>query len=367
MTLTNFWNITATGSIVSDNPVFTITGPRLDFTIPPYQSRTYNVIFTPTTAGTANGNLTITSNFPEYENINIPMTAYGFVNAAPVASDVTIAGIPVVTMLQTASYTYTDADTDTEGETEIQWYRIDPDNPTPVAISGAIENTYRISTADIGFQIAFQITPRDEHGMPGTSVMSPATPEIEVLPTPQNLSAEVINDNPDVQLTWQPPEFVTRDFIGYKVFRNNLVINTINNPSTTTFTDTYVYSATHQYWVTALYSNPVSQSLPSNVVTIQVGTANGDDNLPIVESVSVYPNPFRANASIQVVSKSFAPVSAGVFNIKGQMIMKLYGMTDANGNATLDLHRTNDMISGVYFVKVQTPEKTFTNKVMVLK
>jgi hypothetical protein len=266
--------------------------------------------------------------------------------------------------LQTASYSFSDADNDTEGGTLIQWYRIT--NGTPAPIDTATEITYRIASADIGSQIAFQVTPVDQHGMPGTAVMSPATPTIEVLPAPQNLTAEIVNANPDVTLTWQPPDFYTRDFLGYKVFRNNLVINTINNPSVTTFTDTYVYSAIHQYWVTALYSNPVSQSAPSNVVTIQVGTANGDDNLPITESVSIYPNPFRDNANVQVISKAHAAFDLSVYNLKGQVIQKMAGLTDANGNANISLQRSG-MISGVYFVKVITSDKEFTKKVIVLK
>jgi hypothetical protein len=365
MTITNFWNITATGSIISSNPVFGVSAPtRLDFTIPPYQVRTYNVTFVPTSAGLQTGNLTITSNMPDYGNITIPLTGTGFVNAAPVANEVAVAGIPVVTMLQTASYIFSDTDNDTEGATAIQWYRINGGTPTP--IPAAIETTYRIVTADIGSQIAVQITPIDEHGMPGTSVMSNPTPTIEVLPAPQNCTAQIVNTNPDVTISWEPPDFYTRDFIGYKVFRNNLVINTINNPSVTTFTDTYVYSATHQYWVTALYSNPVSQSAPSNVVTIQVGTGNDDDNLPVNETVTVYPNPFRDNTNVQVRSKSNQTFDVTVYNVKGQVIQMINGLTDNSGNANVTINR-NGMISGVYFVKVKTADNEFTNKVILLK
>jgi hypothetical protein len=366
LVLTNYWSTTATGTIVSSNPVFSVApATRIDFSIPPYQARTYNVTFAPTSVGNQTGNLAITSNFPDYENITIPMTGYGFFNTAPAVTDVMISGIPVVTMLQQASYTFADADNDNEGDTHIQWYRITGTTPTP--IDGANEITYRINTLDIGSQIAFQITPLDEHGMPGTPVMSDATPTIEVLPAPQNMVANIVNDNPDVQLNWEPPYFYNRDFLGYKVYRNGLVINTINNPNTTTFTDTYVYSATHQYWVTALYSNPVSQSEPSNVVTIIVGTSNEDDVLPVVESVNIYPNPFRYNSVVQVRSKANVPVDVSVFNLKGQLIYRTNSSTDANGNASVTLLKSEDMISGVYFVKVQTPEKQFTNKVMVLK
>lgn len=365
MVLSNYWNITATGTITSDNPAFTITpADRIDFTIPPYQSRTFNINFVPSTVGDETGNITIVSNFPDFENIVIPVTGTGFYNTAPTVSDVTISGYHVLTCVLTASYNFTDADNDDEGMSLLQWYRITNDVPAPIA--DANELTYRITQADVGSQIAFQVTPLDVHSMPGTPVMSEPTTVIDDLPTPQNLTAQILNANVDVQLNWEPPAPFNRDFLGYRVFRNGLNINTINNPATTTFTDTWLNPGTYEYWVTAIYTNPISQSEPSNVVIVNV-TSNEDQVLPVIESVNIYPNPFRTNAQIEISGKANAPVQVGIYNIKGQLVQKSDSMTDASGNANLTLSATDEMIPGIYFVRVETAERQFTNKLVLLK
>jgi hypothetical protein len=125
MTITNYWNITATGTIVSSNPVFGVSpATRIDYTIPPYQARTFNVAFSPTVIGAQTGDLTITSNMPEYATIVIPMNGTGFFNTAPEVNSVAVSGVPVVSMTVTGDYNFTDTDADTEGASILQWYRI---------------------------------------------------------------------------------------------------------------------------------------------------------------------------------------------------------------------------------------------------
>lgn len=366
MVLSNYWNITATGTITSSNPAFTITPvDRLDFTIPPYQTQTFNVNFVPTAVGDQTGNITIVSNFPDYENIVIPVTGTGFFNTAPAVSDVVWSGYPILTCVLTASYNYTDADSDAEGSSILQWYRITNNVPTP--ITDANELTYRITQADLGSQIAFKVTPLDVHSMPGTSVMSDPTPLIDVLPTPQNLTAQILNDNIDVELNWEPPIPFNRDFLGYRVFRNGLNINTINNPDITTFTDTWLTEGfSYEYYVTAIYTNPISQSEPSNIVIVNTTSAD-DQILPAIETVSVYPNPFRSSASVVISGKANAPVQVGIYNIKGQLMQKLESITDADGTANLTLSATETMIPGIYFVRVNSTDRQLTQKVVLLK
>lgn len=367
LTLSNYWNITASGTIISTNPVFSITPTgRLDFTIPPYQSRTFNISFDPVAVGDQTGNIVITSNFPDYENITIPVSGYGFYNTAPSVSDVTISGVPVVTIIQTASYTFNDADMDAEGNSIYQWYRITPGVTDPIPITDATGLTYRIQSVDIGSQIAFKVTPLDIHNMPGTPVVSIPTPIIEPLPAPQNLTAQILNTNYDIQLNWEPPAPFNRDFLGYRIFRNNLIINTINNPNVTTFTDTYVYPSTYSYWVTSVFSNPISQSEPSNVVTINL-TSNEDNVVPVLETVNIYPNPFNNVSNLEVKSAANSDVDVSIHNIKGQVVHKYYSKTDGSGNANIVLTKSDNMLPGIYFVSVKTSNGHTTKKVVVLK
>lgn len=366
LTINNYWNITATGTISSDNPAFLINpAERLNFSIPPYGSTAFNVIFAPTAAGDFSSNLIITSNMPGNENLTIPLTGHAYLDTAPYVTDVQVSGIPVFTMLQTAAYTFHDEDNDAEGTSAYQWFRLTPPATQGIAISGANNVTYRLVQADIGSQLAVQVTPHDEHNMPGTPVMSAYGEIIENLPAPQNLTAQITNDNQDVILNWEAPNHFARDFIGYKLFRNDLPIGNFQ-PNITTFIDTGLYPSVYQYWVIALFSNPLSQSDPSNVVTVNLTSA--DDNvLPVTEIVNIYPNPFRTEAVIKIVSKAKTPVEASIYNLRGRLMQRMKAETDAEGTASINLQKTSDMLPGVYFVKISTPTSEYSRKVIVLK
>ncbi len=366
--INNYWENTATGTLTSDNAAFTIApSGRLNFTIPPLSHQDFVVTFTPTATQDYTGTITMTSNMPENALITIPVTGYGFFDNAPVASNVQVSGIPVCTIMQSASYSYSDADNDIETGSEYQWYRITPPSTTPVPISGANSMSYRAVQADIGSQLVFGVTPRDEHAMPGTQVMSEPTPVIESLPAPQNLTA-VVQDEHDVFLDWDPPNHFSRDFLGYRVFRNNLIINTINNPNITSFTDTWLVDGDYEYWVTSVFSNPISQSGPSNVVSVHIGpVGNAENVLPVTDCIAIHPNPFTDNASLVISSKANSPVEAGLYNVKGQLVKSYKATTDGKGAASINLARTGGMIPGLYFVKIATPWGTHTQKLVLLK
>jgi hypothetical protein len=71
-----------------------------------------------------------------------------------------------------------------------------------------------------------------------------------VLDPPSGLEAIVTGN--DVALSWEAP--VTKELLGYNVYRNNLQVNTAIITETS-FTDAGVTAGTHLYGVTAVYSN----------------------------------------------------------------------------------------------------------------
>jgi hypothetical protein len=368
LTINNYWNMTINGTIESDNLAF-VACPldRVNFTIQPYQSKVFNVVFTPTVTGTVNGNINIVSNLPEHNSIVIPVTGYGFFNAAPTAANVSISGVPVVSMMQTASYTFVDSDNDTEGTSTYQWYRVTPNVPVPTPIDGATGMTYRLQQADIGSSVAFMVTPSDEHSMPGASVLSEPTPLVETYPAPQNLTYQIIDEH-DVTLTWEAPIHFNRDFVGYRIYRNGLNIFSTNNPNILTFTDTWLADGDYEYWATTIFNNPITQSLPSNVVNVHIGPVSADNQvINAVETMQIYPNPFKTSSTVYLTGKANAHVSVDVFNVKGQMVKKLNGVSDSNGNTALSLNSANDLNPGIYFVTVKASGKSITSKVLVLK
>ena len=110
ITFINYQNYEITGTMNINNAAFSIVPSTM--AIPPYQSRTFDVIFAPTAAQNYTGTLTINSNLYMNNLITIPLSGVGFLNAAPVANNVAISGPPVIHQTLTANYEFVDADAD---------------------------------------------------------------------------------------------------------------------------------------------------------------------------------------------------------------------------------------------------------------
>lgn len=351
VTIINFGSTTATGTINISNPAF--TSSISNFSIPATQSQEFTVTFTPTASQLYTGNMTIVSNLYNHPNITVPLSGTGFVDQAPVATGVQVSGPPVIYQTLTGAYTFTDPDSDNEGTSVLKWYKVI--NTTPTLIAGANTSTYTIQDTDLGLPIIFEVTPYDEHGMPGPAVQSAPTLAILELPPPQNLAAQ-LNPPDTVVLTWQRPQyFEGRGFVGYRLYRDGLNISTITNPSTLTFTDTYVSLGVHEYWICSLFNNPMVLSGPSNVVTVNIGTANDDQIIP-ASSVSVNPNPFNSNASIEIQTKANQSVVLGIYNTKGQLVKSWNLVTNASGQTSVVWDgfdtKGNATPAGIYFYRV---------------
>lgn len=366
VTITNFGATAATGTIAIDNPIF--ASSISTFNIPATQSQSFNVTFTPTAAQNYTGTMTITGNLYNHPNITIPLSGTGFLNDPPVANAVVITGPPVMFQTMTGSYVFSDPDGNTEGNTIFKWYRIE--NSTPQLIAGANTIEYAPVELDLGLAIAFEVTPVDQHGLPGTPVMSAPTAPIIPLPAPQNLAA-ILNPPDTVILSWERPQYYeTRGFVGYRLYRNGLNISTITNPNTLSFTDTYVPLGTHEYWICSLFNNPMMLSAPSNVVTVNVGVAN-DDNIAPAHSVSVSPNPFGSNASFSIQSKANQSVNLDVYNVKGQLVKSWTITTDASGSARINWDGTDANGSkakaGIYFYRMHSADTAKQGKLIKMQ
>lgn len=367
ITITNFASTTATGTLTFSNPAFSASATT--FSIPATQSAAIDITFTPTAAQNYTGNLNIISNLYNHPDIDIPLTGLGFTNVAPVAVDVSISGPPVLYQAQTGNYTFSDADGNTEGTSIYKWYRIINDNP--VLIDDANEISYNAVEADLGIPIAFEVTPVDQHGMPGTPVMSAPTIPIEVLPPPQNF-AGVLQPPDTVVLTWQRPlHFEGRGLVGYRLFRDGLTISTITNPNTLTFTDTYVNTGIHEYWICSMFNEPYMLSEPSPIVTINVGVDNDDQVAPVQSSLSVYPNPFASSTTLSIQSKAAQNLELAIYNQKGQLIRSFGVTTDASGTAQLTWNGNDAdgkrVHSGVYYYRLSGNAVSRQGKIILMK
>jgi M6 family metalloprotease-like protein len=105
---------------------------------------------------------------------------------------------------------------------------------------------------------------------------------------PQALTASLTGSS--VILGWQKPGAGNGTLSGFKVFRNNVVISTIGNASTLTYTDPNLSAGTYSYHVTATYVSPNGESVASNTVSVTVGGGAKPDLIirnPVISPVNV--------------------------------------------------------------------------------
>ncbi len=367
ITITNFLTTPASGIIAIDNAAF--ASNLSSFTVPGDSSINANISFTPTAAQAYNGIMTITSNLYNHPNLSLPLSGTGFSNAAPTATNVLISGPPVLYQEQAASYEFSDADGNSEGSSVYQWCRI-VDNQTQ-AIAGADQLIYSAVEADLGFSLAFRVTPVDQHGMSGTPIISAYTLPIEELPPPRNLQAALTPPN-TVNLTWERPEhFAGKGMSGYRLYRNGLNIYTITNPNTLSFSDTGVPTGIHEYWICTLFNDSTLLSEPSNVATVSVGVDNDDQIATPEISVSVHPNPFQTNTAISIQSKAGAKVEFSIYNVRGQLVKSFALTADNSGLANFSWDGKDSLgssvNSGVYHYRMFSAGSLKNGRVVLMK
>lgn len=366
ITFFNFSDTPVNATVLSDNIAFI---PEIStLAIPALQSMTLDVHFIPSSAGDIAGNLIVTGNFTGHDSVIIPMTGYAFVNVAPIAQDVALYGAPVYLQSLVGDYTFSDADGDAEGETTYKWFRIV--NGNAVAINGADQITYTVQEADIGNPIAFGVIPMDVHGMPGEMAMSAPTVPIVNLPAPQNFAGVLLPPN-TVRLTWERPLYFDRGFVGYRLFRNGLLISTITNTNVLSFNDTYLADGTYEYWVCSLFNNPMMLSVPSPSVIINVDSTSNEDQVnPATFSLTAMPNPFQASAQLQMKSAPNSEIKLSVFNMRGQLVRAWTVNSDISGQAILTWDakdaKGNRADSGIYLYKMESAGKSITGKLIKL-
>jgi len=365
LTFANMNDFAINGTISSSNPVFVPSATN--FTLQPMSSQTIQVAFSPTTAQVYNGNLTINSNFPDNPVFTVMCTGTAFSNTAPSATNVSQTGIPVVFQPLTGTYNFSDPEGHIEGATLLNWVRMV--DGVPIEIPGANGFSYQIAEGDIGHALAFKVTPVDYYGLAGTPVISSATATIIPLPYPQNFNA-ILEPPNTVVCSWQKPQYFDgRGFIGYRLYRDGLNIQTIPNPNTLSFTDTYVSNGTHEYYICALYSDPSNLSDPSPIVTVIVGVEN-DDLVAIPETgVKVSPNPFSQSAGFSITAKADLRSQMQIYNLKGQLVRSMPIHTDSKGMASVSWDgRTNKgskAKNGIYLYRLDTGDQILSGKLIM--
>lgn len=100
---------------------------------------------------------------------------------------------------------------------------------------------------------------------------------IDVINPPQNFTANVVNEN-DVVLAWAAPAMPSRDFLGYKLYRNTTLVNTFS-PATLTYTDMDLAVGNYSYTLTAIYDG--GESTPAGPVQVTTSAMLPPANLAV--------------------------------------------------------------------------------------
>nr|MDK2850662.1 hypothetical protein [Candidatus Cloacimonadota bacterium] len=363
--LYNFSNEEISATLSTGNFAFLVD--PMTVTIPPSESATVEILFMPTSMGDFSSELTIVGNFPNHPTVTIPLSGYAFINIPPIAENVSVFGPPVYLQPIAGTYSFSDEDGDEEGSTIMSWHRWVDGNP--IEIDNANQITYTIQQADIGYQISFGVTPKDIHGMPGELVLSEPTDVIINLPAPRNFNGELIPPN-TVSLSWEPPQYFDgRTFLGYRIFRNGLLISTIVTPSVLSFNDINVPVGEYEYWICSLFSNPMMNSEPSPSIFIEIeGTATEDLVNPAQFSISAMPNPFLDQTILKTKSAPNEELNISIFNIKGQLIQNFKAHSDATGESFVTWdgldNRGRVVNSGIYLYRIESPSYQKTKKLI---
>lgn len=184
---------------------------------------------------------------------------------------------------------------------------------------------------------------------------------------PSNLIATIEENN--VFLTWEQPYRVS-ELQGYNVYRNEILLNS-TPVEDTDYSDFGLENGSYIYYVKAVYTDGISDSVTVNV---EIDYVSVDDSVLIPQVIALtgnYPNPFNPSTTIKLSLPDDENVRIEIFNSKGQKIKTLVNDRLKAGfhNIFWDGKDENNKVvcSGVYFYRMQTKNYSNTKRMLLIK
>ncbi|MCL2167935.1 MAG: C25 family cysteine peptidase [Lentimicrobiaceae bacterium] len=172
-------------------------------------------------------------------------------------------------------------------------------------------------------------------------------PEPEFCEPPVELAG--IDEEANAILTWNTPENIDGELLGYNIYRDEVKINT-EILEDTEYTDENLENGTYIYKVSAIYKHCEESELTEGVsVTIDV---LGIPNLPS-SSFSLFPNP--TTGELRVTSYGLQVARIEIFDVYGRNVMAKFPSNTLEGwqlkadGVVLNVSHLQD---GIYFVKI---------------
>jgi hypothetical protein len=203
----------------------------------------------------------------------------------------------------------------------------------------------------------------------------------ETLPVELSSFTASLSYDGNIYLNWTTQS--ETNVLGYSVFRNTEnLISTANCmtqgliPATnTSFSHSYSYiddevgtqHIIYYYWLQ--YTEFSGETILNSPITIEVNNNGTPAVIPDLTSLqTVYPNPFLSTATIKFGLKAADRVSIEIYNIKGQLVNKLFtGIKDAGNFDILwdgcDMNKVR-CAAGVYYIMMNTSSTHTIRKIL---
>jgi len=119
---------------------------------------------------------------------------------------------------------------------------------------------------------------------------------------------------------------------------------------------------------TVVSNDPFEDTLKVALIGATPNAVDGDqDTIPVEYYLaSAYPNPFYSKTTLSYGLPSSSHVSLSVYNLSGQAVSVLEEEYLSAGIHRATLNAKN-MPSGLYFVRLNADNQTFTRKVMLIR
>lgn len=172
---------------------------------------------------------------------------------------------------------------------------------------------------------------------------------IEPVP-PTNLTAE-ITGQVFVNLAWNSPEDMGGTFLGYNIWRNSQIIESMITD--TTFVDEITVNGGYAYMVTAVYDN--GESEPSNTVEVEI-TGVAVNDVELIDNLRIFPNPSTGILNVKADSKLN---KVQLVNLAGQVVYE----SELQANETVI--NTSSIVKGLYMLNITSDKGVVTRKVSI--
>ncbi len=187
----------------------------------------------------------------------------------------------------------------------------------------------------------------------GISIIDVGAYEYQAIYQPIELMAETTGRM--VLLSWQM-QHELRGLSGFRIYRDEVAYEDITDISQYSFRDFGNEGESIYYYVVALYGS--IESAKSNTVEVVIDpVANADEQeLPLPQTISAHPNPFREMAVIHYHLEKTSEVELNIYNLRGQLVRRLHGGHQEKGAQVLAWDGGDDrnqaVASGIYFIRM---------------